>query len=386
MSRHIILTHGLPGSGKSTWAIQEAEKNAGKIVRINRDDLRTEIAGEQYHRKAPNKRVEGQVTQEQDKRIKQALAHDKVVILDNTNLNPRAMQSIARLANDYGATVQSKYFDTPIEECKRRNANRDRVVPEHVIDRMAEQGYCYDKSQLKRWTVKDGVVAEARDLTHPDEQFLLRFNATLPGAHGITGIEGKNGRKLAITFDFDGTLSDTREISDKFMSGNKKNFHAFHMESLNTQPNEDVVKILNETRERGIGVVGLTARQSRYAEVTTEWVKKHGIELDALYMRAREDYRPDYTVKSEIIREIENDGWDICHAVDDNPQVLRRWGELGIYVTAVPWHTPVYTEEGEEKPVYEKQVIPSPFASGGCIRCGKPLKKGFIGPKCQMKS
>ena len=384
MTRLLILTHGLPASGKSTWAEKRVRESDGAVVRVNRDDLRTEIAGASYHRGAPNQKIEGRVTQEQHKRIKAGLAQDKTVISDDTNLNPRFMRQLATIAHAYNAPVHNQYFDVPVDECKRRNRNRDRVVPDEILDRMAKDAYTYDGTQLKRWNISEGMVTEMRDPSHPDEQYLAAFNATLPGAAGIKGIEGRDGRKLGITFDFDGTLCDTRAISDLHM-GRKKNFHAFHMSSLDAPTNEDVVRILHETRERGIGVIGLTARQSRYAQVTIDWVRKHCIELDALYMRSREDYRPDYTVKSEIIKDIENDGWDICHAVDDNPQVVRRWLELGVNITQVPWHNAVDVETAGVQ-VYEKQIVQSPFSSGGCIRCGKPLKTGFIGPKCRTKS
>ena len=38
--KKIILTRGIPASGKSTWAKQKALKNPEHSVRINRDDLR----------------------------------------------------------------------------------------------------------------------------------------------------------------------------------------------------------------------------------------------------------------------------------------------------------------------------------------------------------
>ena len=38
--KKIILTRGIPASGKSTWAKQEVLKDPEHSVRINRDDLR----------------------------------------------------------------------------------------------------------------------------------------------------------------------------------------------------------------------------------------------------------------------------------------------------------------------------------------------------------
>ena len=36
----IILTRGLPASGKSTWSKEQVAKSNGKIKRVNKDDLR----------------------------------------------------------------------------------------------------------------------------------------------------------------------------------------------------------------------------------------------------------------------------------------------------------------------------------------------------------
>ena len=39
----IILTRGLPASGKSTWAKEQVAKGNGKVKRVNKDDLRDMI-------------------------------------------------------------------------------------------------------------------------------------------------------------------------------------------------------------------------------------------------------------------------------------------------------------------------------------------------------
>ena len=36
----VILTVGLPASGKSTWAKEQVSQNPGQYKRVNKDDLR----------------------------------------------------------------------------------------------------------------------------------------------------------------------------------------------------------------------------------------------------------------------------------------------------------------------------------------------------------
>ena len=51
--------------------------------------------------------------------------------------------------------------------------------------------------------------------------------------------------------------------------------------------------------------------------------------------RASYDNRPDYEVKRDILREL-RESYEIIHAWDDNPSVIKLWQEEGIPVTIVP--------------------------------------------------
>ena len=49
-------------------------------------------------------------------------------------------------------------------------------------------------------------------------------------------------------------------------------------------------------------------------------------------MRQNDDHREDYEVKKDILEYI-NVYWDIKHAVDDNPSIIKLWEENGIATT-----------------------------------------------------
>jgi len=57
-----------------------------------------------------------------------------VTCIDATHLTPRERRPYLRLP---GCRVEAVYFDVPPEICKQRNRQRDRTVPEQVIDEMA---------------------------------------------------------------------------------------------------------------------------------------------------------------------------------------------------------------------------------------------------------
>lgn len=59
-----------------------------------------------------------------------------VTVIDTTALTNRERRSWIRLAELYDCDIEAVYFDTPLDECLRRNAARERIVPPDVIERM----------------------------------------------------------------------------------------------------------------------------------------------------------------------------------------------------------------------------------------------------------
>ena len=150
----MIITHGLPGSGKSTWA-----ENLADTVRVNRDDLRTELFGADYHKNAPMGWAEKKVTEVQVARITEGLSAGKNVVSDDTNFAARSVRSLVDLAVNLGADVEHVYFDVEVDECIRRQSGRDRKVPSELIEKMALKGVRSDRKTVKRFhTNKDGFL------------------------------------------------------------------------------------------------------------------------------------------------------------------------------------------------------------------------------------
>lgn len=127
----VIILKGLPGSGKSTWARAYCADHPN-TCRVNKDDLRAMLHGSAY---TPGN--ESLVVRARDVLISQALQFGWTVVVDDTNLQPYHEQQIRTLASVFGAGVEVITFDTPIEECIRRDAQRDRPVGEVVIRQMA---------------------------------------------------------------------------------------------------------------------------------------------------------------------------------------------------------------------------------------------------------
>ncbi len=126
----VILTRGLPGSGKTTWATRVLAESPARYKRVNKDELRLMLDRGRWSE--ANERF---VEAVRDQIILAAVAAGKHVIVDDTNLDPRHETHIRRLVEGR-AQVVIEEFDVPLEECLRRDAARADPVGERVIRQM----------------------------------------------------------------------------------------------------------------------------------------------------------------------------------------------------------------------------------------------------------
>jgi predicted kinase len=119
----LLITRGLPASGKTTFA----RTLQPWVVRVNRDDLRRLLHG----RRMFTQWAEGQITVVQRAMVETLLTARADVIVDDTNLPARVVREWAGLAARHGAAFEVHDFtDVPLDECLRRDADRpaeDRV-------------------------------------------------------------------------------------------------------------------------------------------------------------------------------------------------------------------------------------------------------------------
>lgn len=125
----LIITRGLPASGKSTWAKQWVLEDPEHRVRINQDDIRL-MLGKYW---VPSR--EKLVQEIQFDAVVEALSKEFDVVIDNTNLNNKVLDQFNRLIKtfeDYEIEYKD-FFDTPLSVCIERDKNRDLQVTEKVI-------------------------------------------------------------------------------------------------------------------------------------------------------------------------------------------------------------------------------------------------------------
>jgi predicted kinase len=124
----LIIMVGAPASGKST--IVRGYQSEG-FVKISFDDLHQSFFGCYDFSK------HSFVMQCATKIFKEAVSKNLNIAVDNTNMKQRFINNWKSLAPGYEVIVQ--YMETSVEECLKRNLQRDRGsmnIPGEVIIRM----------------------------------------------------------------------------------------------------------------------------------------------------------------------------------------------------------------------------------------------------------
>jgi len=137
-----------------------------------------------------------------------------------------------------------------------------------------------------------------------------------------------------IVFDIDGTLANT-EHRKHWVASKPKNWPAWNAGMANDTPHTDIVELLDMFAARGDRIVLCSGRGEETRGVTTEWFRQHGIDFNALYMRAEKDYRKDSIVKVELLDQIRSDFGEPWLWFDDRSSVVQIIRAQGVRVLQV---------------------------------------------------
>lgn len=276
----IILTKGLPASGKSTFSKKVVEESGGRMIRVNKDEIRSMLGGELK---------ESLVVNIRDSVIRNALDKGFDVIVDDTNLNPIHEISI-REKFGHVADVEIVYFDVPLEVCLHRNALRANPVPENFIH-----------SQYKKYV-------DGKDWKYgyfPQPLYPATPDKTLP---------------KAIIVDIDGTIASAlhRDIYD--------------LTRVLTDEVIQSTKTLVDNMRATHKIIFLSGRYDTCRPDTERWLEQKNIDFDELFMRRADDSRKDYIIKNEMYKNLIEPKYNAEFVIDDRKQIKRMWNKVGLFV------------------------------------------------------
>lgn len=296
-----IVIQGLSGSGKTTWTEKFVAEHSG-WVNVNRDDIRLAL----YGRERMYKGDENRVSKVQKKLIQNAGQSGQNVIISDTNLNKTHLASLLEFLESQGFSVTFKSFlDVPVEECIRRDSLREFPVGARVIRSQAKMVFG-ELPKPKNYTIEKGGEF---DFSNQDPS-----------------------KRHAIVVDMDGTFALFNK-TDKNDPSYRNPYDC--TTCINDKLNVAVWVTVNAMRNMDFDIVIVSGRKEEYRPQTEEWLAKHNVKYDALFMRSEGDNRGDDIVKLEIYRDKVIPNWYVQYVLDDRNRVVDAIREAGLTVFQV---------------------------------------------------
>ena len=298
----LIVTRGLPASGKSTWAKAWVAEDPKNRVRVNRDDLRYMMFGAYWGKGVD----EDAVTVVEESMVKAALAKGKSVVVDATHLKA----SYASKWYRFGVPVHFQDFPYPprvlVETDRERMERGERGVGAKVILDMARRYHIKDDGILPEYPRNTGAV--------------LEFAPYVPG------------EIPAYSFDIDGTLARMNGRSPYDTS-------RYHEDTADWAMSQLLWALQDGHRDRPspAAFLILSGREETFKPVLVEWLKGWALDIpeENIFMRPAGDMRNDAIIKSELVDKHYSGVYDVIMHFDDRDRVVNALRRKGLKVAQV---------------------------------------------------
>ena len=300
MIKKLILTRGIQGSGKSTWARKWVEEDPEHRIRINNDDIRNMLGVYWVTSR------EGLVSDIKKRAAQYAMYRNYDIVVDNMNLNPKEVKFWEDLVWAHNETVgnnselKDKYdsyeiefkdFFIPLEECIRRDAMRSNPIGEKTIrETWRRYKHFIQTSEVERY---------------------------------VNNLKRYEGKPKCIVIDMDSTVCFNMSKRPWFGEGAAEGM-------VDDVPNTGVCDIIRQLQEQYLIVVA-TGRDTSQEEVTKQWLARQGINVDEYFFRTNGDYRKGVEIKKEEITAILAK-YDIVAIFEDCEPIVQMYRDMGLTV------------------------------------------------------
>jgi len=291
----LILTRGVPASGKTTiakaWVAEDPERRA----RVNRDEYRAMMFNGEGVLTFPQEKA---VSAAQQAAVKALLNAGMDVIVDDTNLRAKFVKMW------FGISPEIEFMDFPMtineayERDNAREAKGERSVGPAVL-----------LSFFERFIGKDGFSLPPRptsDTTSVKFKPVAPFEPFLP---------------WAVIVDIDGTLAHITEGGRSPYDG-----HRVGEDILDTT----IADIVSEYYALGYRILVTTGRDEKHREVTAKWLKDNYVRHHELIMRPLDDTRNDAIIKDELYEQHIAGKYNVAFVLDDRNRVVDMWRAKGL--------------------------------------------------------
>lgn len=297
--KKIILTRGIPGSGKSTWAKSWVNEDPEHRIRFNWDDMRNMMGPYWVPSREPiNKHILWAAVN--------AAAYSNRpydIVIDNMNLNPKDWKQYEDWILNYNNSLNSeetntryvlefKDFFIPIEECIKRDSMRTNPIGEKTIREI------YNK--YRHFIQTTNVEKYVNNLIKPNLD-----------------------KPYCVVIDMDSTMC---------FNMNKRPWYGKDAakEMINDIENSGICDVIR-TLESKYPIIVATGRDTSQAEVTEQWLNQHNIHPTECYYRKYNDFRKGSEIKKEQIEKI-MEKYNILVIFEDCEPIVQMYRDMGLTV------------------------------------------------------
>ena len=298
--KHVILTRGIQGSGKSTWAMTWVKSDPKHRIRINWDCLRN-MFGEYWVEDREKLDVISDMT---DAFLKAPMEKGWDIVIDNMNLSPKSWKYAQDKIDEYNK-IHTKYqyelqfkdfFDVTLEECIRRDSLRPNPIGEAVLRRTYRQYRTFIATELSKKYVNG----------------LKKYDKT---------------KKNCILVDMDATLC--------FNTTGRPFFGHGAAEGMKDDiPCMEICHLVNNyILDDSVEVIILTGREDtpEIRKATEQWLNEHLIgNVDKILMRPLHDNQKGQDCKLNIYKTFVEPKYNVLFVLEDSSKVVKMWRDNGI--------------------------------------------------------